>query len=69
METVAEIAPICGQPGLLAFLCTTCGGSRSDLISPELWHMTTAPTRTDLGAHIYSLDSPPDAFRGGAPRG
>jgi hypothetical protein len=37
METVAAIAPMCGKPGLLAFLCSACGSARSDLVYPEQW--------------------------------
>jgi hypothetical protein len=58
MEIVAEIMPMCGQPGLLAFLCSACGGSRSDLVSREHWDMTVATTRPTCGTHVPRLDSP-----------
>jgi len=61
METVAEIAPMCGKPGLLAFLCSECGGSRSDLVSPEHWHTTVAAMRTcgadTVRVRVYAVGS------------
>jgi len=32
METVAEIAPFGGRPGLVAFLCSSCGRTKSSLV-------------------------------------
>jgi hypothetical protein len=35
MTEVATIPPMCGSPGLVAFLCAQCGKSNSILIEPE----------------------------------
>jgi predicted amidophosphoribosyltransferase len=43
METVATIAPMCGSPGLVAFLCSACGGTKSDLVPPEHWQVEASP--------------------------
>jgi len=35
MQTVASIEPMCGKPGLVAFLCSACGSTSSVLVYPE----------------------------------
>jgi hypothetical protein len=34
MQQVAEVPPLNGSPGLLAWLCQECGAADSELISP-----------------------------------
>jgi hypothetical protein len=47
MKTVLTIAPVCGRPSLLAFVCSGCGGTKSDLIYPEHWQVNQAVRRQD----------------------
>jgi hypothetical protein len=37
METGVTIAPVCGRPRLLAFVCSGCSGTKSELIYPQHW--------------------------------
>jgi len=34
MQTVATIEPMWGKPGLVAFICSSCGGTNSVLVYP-----------------------------------
>jgi len=42
MQTGVTIAPVCGRPRLLAFVCSGCGGTKSDLIYPQHWLVNQA---------------------------
>jgi hypothetical protein len=35
MRSVAEIAPLNGDPGLLAFACDGCGNTQSVMLQPD----------------------------------
>jgi hypothetical protein len=48
MKTVLTIAPVYGRPSLLAFVCSGCGGTKSDLIYPEHWQVNHAARREDV---------------------
>jgi hypothetical protein len=48
MKTVLTIAPVCDRPSLLAFVCSGCGGTKSDLIYPEHWQVNQAERRKDV---------------------
>jgi hypothetical protein len=48
MKTVLTIAPVCGRPRLLAFVCSGCDGTKSDVIYPEHWQVNQAARREDV---------------------
>jgi hypothetical protein len=52
MQTVATISAKAGEPGLIAYLCPTCGGGQSDLVYPEYGKIIMASTPTNVEFRI-----------------
>jgi len=55
METVLRVAPVFGRPSLLAFVCSGCGGAKSDVIYPERWRVKPAAPRQDVVLESVTL--------------